>query len=187
MGTHKALVPLGGRPCAAYVLDALDGAAGEVLVIGGVEGLDLAGRRRLPDARPGSGPLGGLETALAAAAYDVCLVVACDMPLVTPELLRHILDRMDRSLAAVPRAGGRLHPLCAAYSRACLPAVRARLDRGELSMMSFLEEIQPRIVSIDGAFPPGGEDPMLNMNAPADAVRAERALALRRSGPATGP
>jgi molybdopterin-guanine dinucleotide biosynthesis protein A len=63
---------------------------------------DLPGRL-VPDAFPGAGPLGGLATGLAAVTTDAALLLACDMPLLQPALLRALLDaplRVTRSFRA---------------------------------------------------------------------------------------
>jgi molybdopterin-guanine dinucleotide biosynthesis protein A len=60
----------------------------------------------LADAAPGSGPLGGLATALArvrATGGDGVLAVACDMPRLSADALRWLLDQAAAALAA----GGR--------------------------------------------------------------------------------
>ena len=46
------------------------------------------------DDHPGLGPLAGIETALRVARDDLVLVVAGDMPGVTPALFSHLLARL---------------------------------------------------------------------------------------------
>jgi molybdopterin-guanine dinucleotide biosynthesis protein A len=59
---------------------------------------------------PGEGPL----AAIAAAGLTAdALVLACDLPFVTVELLRWLADQPG---TAVPVVGGRVQPLCARYA-----------------------------------------------------------------------
>ena len=85
------------------------------------------------DLRPGSGPLAGLEAGLAACRSDGLLVVACDMPLFSAGLAAYLASFAGAGWPAwaLRDRGGRLHPLCGVYTRACLPAIRAALDHGE--------------------------------------------------------
>src|SRR6187200_951270 len=50
-----------------------------------------------------SGPLGGLDAALAAARHDALVLLACDMPFVTARLLEHLLALTSGADAVVPR------------------------------------------------------------------------------------
>jgi molybdenum cofactor guanylyltransferase len=93
------------------------------------------------------GPLGGLDAALAAARYDTLVVVACDMPFVTAGLLERLLALTTEADAVVPRTERGYHPLCAAYTRACQPAIAAHLEARRLRMTDFLEDVRVRVVS----------------------------------------
>ena len=50
----------------------------------------------LPDRRPGAGPLGGIESALSYTTADWNLVLACDMPAISAEFLRGLLEAAER-------------------------------------------------------------------------------------------
>ena len=62
-----------------------------------------AGTRVVADRVPQSGPLGGLDAALAAARDEALLLVACDMPFVTARLFAHLLGQTAGVDAVVPR------------------------------------------------------------------------------------
>ena len=125
--------------------------------------------RLVPDRTPGCGPLGGLDAALAAARDDVVVIVACDMPFVTWAFLNHLLDLAREADAVVPRTERGYHPLCAAYTRACLPAVARRLADRRLKMTGLLEEVRVRELTA-GEIDVFGDPLRLlaNVNTPAD-------------------
>ncbi len=95
----------------------------------------------LPDFRPGHGPLAGVETALREALVDRVLVVACDLPGLSVELLRRIAEWPVDADVVLPLASGRRQPLCARWHRRCLPAIRAALDAGQRSIQRLLETV----------------------------------------------
>lgn len=146
MGRDKALLPhpASGLPLLdhqAALLRSLPGCA-ELLLSAPLErgyalGGPLAGARLVADAAPDSGPLAGLVAGLAAAATPRLLVLAVDLPFVTPALLARLLA----AGAAAPRhADGAFEPLCAVYpvteeSRA---AADSALARRELSLQRLL-------------------------------------------------
>ena len=125
--------------------------------------------RLIPDRVPGCGPLGGLDAALAAARDDVVAIVACDMPFVTSAFLNHLLDLAGEADAVVPRTERGYHPLCAAYTRACHPAVARRLADRRLKMTALLEEVRVRELTAREIEIFGDRRRLLaNVNTPAD-------------------
>lgn len=106
------------------------------------------GLRVVSDARPGTGALGGIYTAiLAAPAPVVC--VAWDMPFVPASLLRALADGLAGADACLPESGGPrgLEPLCGAYGPAAGPAIAAALDAGDLRAIGFHDRIKVGILS----------------------------------------
>jgi molybdopterin-guanine dinucleotide biosynthesis protein A len=125
--------------------------------------------RVISDRVADSGPLGGLDAALAAARDDVLVLIACDMPFVTAELLQHLIALTREADAVVPWTERGYHPLCAAYTRACRPAIAARLRERRLEMIGLFEDIRMRAVTA-GELDAFGEHRRLlaNVNTPAD-------------------
>src|SRR4051812_45370219 len=120
MGRDKALLPFRGGGLAESIARSVRLAAGSAVVVGRAE---LAGYPAIPDIYPGEGPLGGILTALRHSRAYWNLIVACDMPELTPAFLAELLDAADNADAdALLPAGpsGRLEPLCAVYHRRAL-------------------------------------------------------------------
>ena len=69
------------------------------------------------DVFPGCGPLAGIHAALRASQTDFNLMLAVDLPFVSPGVLQFLFMQARRQdvLVTVPRAEHGLHPLCAIY------------------------------------------------------------------------
>ena len=140
MGRDKALLPLHGKPLIQHALAKLDTIGFAPRIVGSRP--DLASFASIvPDNFPQSGPLGGIEAALAASEADQNIVLAVDLPLLPPSFLRWIADRaaLTNALATIPLLQGRPQPLCAVYSRALLPRVRTALAAGRAKVMHAVE------------------------------------------------
>lgn len=75
----------------------------------------------------------------------------------------------------IPERG--YHPLCAAYARACQPAIAVRLDRGQLRMVDFLADVRVRVVCGDELAALGDHHRLLaNINTPAEHEGLDRTL-----------
>ena len=99
------------------------------------------------DLVPGCGPLGGLHTALTEARGDALFVVACDMPFVEAPFVEYLLDLTREADVVLPLTERGYHPLCAAYTRACLPAIDRRLANRQLKMTDLLPDLRTRVVT----------------------------------------
>jgi molybdopterin-guanine dinucleotide biosynthesis protein A len=143
MGRDKALLPYSGRTLLEHVASAVEAAIGNVTVIGPPERYTNLGLRVIPDVVADAGPLGGLVTALRKTRSSWSLLVACDMPNLTSEMLYDIAkSAVDSDADAVVCDTGRLHPLCAVYHRRLLPAAESALQKRELRMHDFLATIR---------------------------------------------
>jgi molybdopterin-guanine dinucleotide biosynthesis protein A len=147
-GRDKGRLDVGGVSIFDRQLGELSAVADDIMVVGKQ---DAARRgetavRVVPDRVSGCGPLGGLDAALAAAAHDEIIVVACDMPFVTGRLFEYLLSLAAGSDAVVPRTKRGYHPLCAVYTRGCQAAVARCLADRRLAMMDLLRAIRVRDV-----------------------------------------
>ena len=182
MGADKAFMTLDGNtPLVRGAVDALAAVCDDVLLVGGDPSrfvrLDLPARWT-PDAIPGEGPLAGILGALFASEHEACLVVACDMPYLNPELLEAMAEvPRDYEILAYPRAEG-YEPMLAIYTRSCIPAIERMLYEGSLRAHDLLRVMRVRLVPerIVARFDPEGTA-TVNLNTPQDVARAMEATA----------
>jgi molybdopterin-guanine dinucleotide biosynthesis protein MobB len=156
-GSPKALARVGGRRIIDRVRDALSAAVPDVVVSANEPALfaDL-GLPMRADEVAGLGALGGIRAALRWAAERGrlgALVVACDMPWISADLLRMITERAASTTAdaVVPESGGRrgIEPLCAWYSVRCLPHIDGMIDADERRVHLLIDRIQADVIPVD--------------------------------------
>ncbi len=178
MGTNKALIPFLGRPLIQRVIERVRPAAAEILLIANDPApYAFLGLPTLADLSPGSGPLGGLQTALAASAHPFVASVACDMPFVSASLLLAELDllRTTQADVVIPETSHGFEPLHAVYRReTCLPWVESALQAGELRLTAWLGHAKVRVLRPEewAVFDPL-ERAFININTPADLAHTE--------------
>ena len=136
MGTDKALVEVDGRAMARRVADALAAAGAHPIVAVGGDDAALAGvgLEVVPDLAPGAGPLGGIVTALEAAAADVVFVASCDLVTPSATAVRSTVAALASSpgsAVAVPVVGGRRQWMHAAWRAGARAPLRGAFDAGE--------------------------------------------------------
>lgn len=180
LGRDKALETLGGETLLRRLVRRASEAVGsDDLVIVVADGgqserapKDLR-HRVVVDALSGMGTLGGIYTGIEAARNKWALVVACDMPFLSPPLIAYMTGLRDGVDAVVPVVSGRPEPTHALYSWRCIPAIAERLEAGRLKASGFLDSVSVRYVAEDEA---RRFDPELlsffNVNRPEDLRRA---------------
>ena len=169
-GSPKCLARLHGRPLWSRAAAALQPCSDGVVAVANdprlAEAMSLETRR---DLRPGLGPLGGVETALAWAAdkgSSGALVLAGDMPWFSRETSRMLTSAWEGNDAVAFRSAGPwgFEPLCAAYPVSWLPRVTEALDRGDGSVGMLLESGPHRLID-----PPAGSPRVFaSVNTPED-------------------
>ncbi|MGE0448665.1 MAG: molybdenum cofactor guanylyltransferase [Vicinamibacterales bacterium] len=146
-GVDKGRIAVGGRSIRERQLEVLRSVADPVCLVGPRDRDGLPpGVLAIDDAVEGCGPLGGLDAALEVAGDATLLVLACDMPCVTAPFLEYLAGLAIEADVVVPRTERGYHPLCAAYSPACRPAVRRRLEARQLRMGDLLSDVRVRVV-----------------------------------------
>lgn len=118
------------------------------------------------DVVPGRGAPGGVVTALAVAATDWVLTVACDMPFVTQAAIDALVAEASAEVDVVCfERDGRLEPLLGLYRRALVHAWGEQLD-AEPSLQSLIRSVRARVLTLP--------DPSVldSLNTPDDVRRA---------------
>jgi molybdopterin-guanine dinucleotide biosynthesis protein A len=188
-GRDKALVQIGDEVLLVRLCLVMRGVTSFVKIIGSPGKYSHFGAECISDRWPGEGPLGGIITALHAAAEAECapewnLIIGCDMPFLTPEWLAYLVQRAQTSDAEVvaPRSGHGLEPLCACWGtsgaeklqRAFESGVRKVTEGMKHLAMEVLDETHwKRFDSADRLF--------WNMNTLSDYDEAKRILEAERA------
>lgn len=113
-----------------------------------------AGLPQIVDRLPGMGPIAGISAALQAHPKAAWLVVACDLPFLNEQTLRHLVDHRDpHKLATAYRSShdGLPEPLCAIWEPAAREPVLAYLEAGKQCPRKFLINAESTLVDLPDA------------------------------------
>jgi len=155
MGRDKARLRLGGRTLLARVRAAARATGWPVRVVR----RDIGARR---------GPLGGVWTAFQRSRARRLVFLPCDLPFLTPELIRRVGQGRARAVFA-QSAEGAGFPF--ALDRECVPVVEGQLAAGEFSLQRLAVRLKARRLRLA----PTRQRELVNVNTPAELRRA-RAL-----------
>jgi len=186
-GKDKGLVVLAGKPLVLHVIDRVSKVVDEVLVV--VSSKDqkkkfeiILGEKAnlLIDKNDSQTPLVGAITGLESAKDEYSLLLPCDTPLISIQIVEFLLDMCINRSAVIPRwPSGYIEPLQAVYhTKSALTAAKTALAQGNRNMRSMidnlrgvhyvstmvLEQLEPDLLTF------------FNVNTPQDLKKAESIL-----------
>jgi molybdopterin-guanine dinucleotide biosynthesis protein A len=150
-GEDKGLIQLANKPLIKYVLGTINDIADEKIVVASskfqaekfanVIGLNV---KIVVDTGDLRGPLVGALTGFKEARGKYALLLPCDTPFISRDLLALLLDLCINKTAVIPRwPNGHVEPLQAVYHvKQALEAAKNALDKGKLNMFSMIENLR---------------------------------------------
>ena len=189
MGRDKATLLFGGKPFLQHAVEIARGAADFVCLVGSEDALRTAAEKYgfpiIADTFPGTGPLGGIHAALVSpVALEWNLVLAVDTPFITQELVRYLRERAAAfaGCAVLPRAAGRLQPLCGMYRQSFAAQARKALECGRYKIEDALASEAFEVASEEELSAHGFHAEMFaNINTPQELEDACRSFGGARS------
>ena len=186
-GRDKGLVVLAGKPLILHVIDRVSKVVDEVLVVvssekqkNKFETILKEEANLVIDKDDSQSPLVGAITGFETTNAEYSLLLPCDTPLVSTQIVQFLLDMCTNRSAAIPRwSSGYIEPLQAVYrTESALTAAKTALKHGKMNMQSMidnlrgvryvstiaLEQLEPDLLTF------------FNVNTPQDLKKAESIL-----------
>lgn len=192
LGEDKSLVLLANKPLLKHVLQVVNSLVEDKIVVvhTNVQAERLStvldsDARVVIDEFDQQTPLAGAASGLREAKTGYALILACDMPLLSREVLAFLLDICADRNAVIPRwPNGFIEPLHAVYKvKPALEAAQQALKEGSLTLRGMIERM--RMVRYVSTMVLQQMDPELNslfnINTPLDLKRAELVLKKRHT------
>ena len=187
MGSDKSQLVFGRQTSVEHISAALRSFTPSVRVVGAKNNGNFADLKNIPDTHERWGALGGIHAALAACQSEWAVIVACDLPLISADLLVRLgqfagaTDGEDVDAVVPIQPDERPQPLCAFYRReSCSAAAGQLISKGEHKPRTLLAQVRTRWVTFKELSDlPGAANFFLNVNTPADYQRAKEILATR--------
>ena len=177
MGTDKAFVLLDGRTLLARALGLALSLTSDVRILGDPAKF-ASFAPVVEDLFPGCGPLAGIHAALRSSQTELNLILAVDMPFLTPALLQYMLGRAKDSnsaMATIPRTAQGWQPLCAVYRRDFASIAEKALRAGHYKIDALFVEAGAQVLGEPELQSAGFSlDLFSNLNTPDDLAEAAR-------------
>ncbi len=164
MGRDKAFLEIEGQPLWRRQLETLRQLSPEQLMISGPSREEWSECEIVADEIAEAGPLAGVAAALQRCTAPLLVVLAVDLPRMTIDFLRSLLDFGG----AVARGEHGFEPLAAVYPTSCTPLAAEALSRGDFSMQNFVQEAIKQGLIVASETSAAERTLFTNLNTPAD-------------------
>ena len=175
MGKDKALLDFNGKPFIQHIAEALQQVFSKIIIISDHgEDYRFLGLPIYEDIFKDCGPLGGIHAAFTRTWAKRIFIISCDLPLLSAETVRWIIETSCRGDVIVVQSGQYIQPLCGMYSRRCHTLLEKHLKLGQHSVLRFLEDVQMVAILPDLSSAPNVPRVLTNVNTPDDYSRLVR-------------
>jgi molybdenum cofactor guanylyltransferase len=152
-GRDKALVEFGGELMLARMIELVRTQTGEIKIVAAKWKYADFEAETLEDRWPGEGPLGGIVTALLHAqetrpAHEWNVILSCDMPFLTADWLRFLIERAAKSAAQVVLAHSAQgpEPLCACWRTSAVETLKPAFERGVRKVTQGISQLDAEVL-----------------------------------------
>ncbi|WP_278020951.1 molybdenum cofactor guanylyltransferase [Flavobacterium ginsengisoli] len=150
MQSEKGLVLFQGKPFIEHIIQAILPITDRIKLITSSKEYDYLGYEKIPDLIADKGPLGGIFTALSHSETKFNLILSCDIPLISTELLQELISKHTKEAEITVFASeSKTHPLIGIYSKNIVATIKEAIDSNELKMMDLLAKLPHQIINIE--------------------------------------
>jgi molybdopterin-guanine dinucleotide biosynthesis protein A len=149
-GRNKALLDVGGRRIVDRLVDVLTPLFDEILLVAREPSIyNEVPVKVVQDVFEARSSLTGIHAGLLRARALFGLVVPCDAPFLQTDLVRVILEEISSdSDVVIPRIDSYYQPLCAVYSKKCIPYIEDMLKRNDFKIINFFDKIRLKTIPL---------------------------------------
>lgn len=177
MGTNKALLKIDEITVIERIANELKKCVDEIIIVTNhMDNYRFLGYPMVEDIYKEKGPMGGIHAGLLASNTEKNLVVACDMPFISADLGRFLLNQLDEYQVVVPDIDDQFHPLFAAYKKELARPMEEALKNDQLRIRFFFKQLNTKTVyreDLNKANILFNEENVYNMNYPEDYEKAK--------------
>ncbi|NQY07121.1 MAG: molybdenum cofactor guanylyltransferase [Flavobacteriaceae bacterium] len=149
MGRDKGFILYQGKTFLEHIAFSLGKVVKDISIVADNPDYDKFNYNRIHDVYRNCGPLGGLYSGLLHSDADYAIVLSCDVPLITTELIKMLIQEYEELYDVVQfSVDNEAMPLVALYTKTCLENFKTCLEKGEYKLLDALSDLQVKTIPI---------------------------------------
>lgn len=150
MQSEKGLVLFKDKPFIEHIIKAILPITTNIQLVTNGNDYDYLEYKKISDIEIDKGLLGGIYTALYYSDTEFNMVLSCDIPLISTELLSELIEKHDEEASiTVLSSESRMHPLIGIYAKKILPDIKEAINQGDLKLMNLIAKVPHQIITFD--------------------------------------
>ncbi len=149
MKTDKGFVSFNGKLLIEHVLDAVKKITGNIIIVTRDPAYLAFGFPCYPDIYKEKGALGGIYTGLVNSSSQKNIVVGCDMPFLSKNVLEDLVKNCEDADVLLTMHKDKEEPLCSVYDKSCIPHFKDLIGKDHLKITEALMGLKTRLISFD--------------------------------------
>jgi molybdopterin-guanine dinucleotide biosynthesis protein A len=130
MEANKSLLKINGKTVIEYISELMQNIFSKVILIANEpDDYRFLGLEMFEDIYKGYGPLAGIHSGLLNSATQKNFIISCDVPLMTEEMIKFLVDYPTNKLITIAKADGYIQQLVGVYNRDIIVTVEEILNR----------------------------------------------------------
>ena len=165
MKQDKGLLTYKGKKLIEYGILLLNPYVDKIIISTDNPGYSQFGYPLVPDEYKGIGPIGGLYSALKVSGSPGNLVIPCDMPDLTAEIMEKLIQHKEGQQAVVLGTSGNYRiPTVGFYRISSLKVIENQIKKNDFKLQNLIDELNAKIIRVSA------EEKIRNINSPSDLV-----------------
>ena len=150
MGTDKATLLLKEKTFIQHIIVAMKPLVNNMIIVSDNPNHEEFEIERIEDVIKDAGPLAGIYSGLQYSKTDYNLVVSCDVPLITCEVLKQLSDNYEEGFDVIQlKSNQKTMPLTAIYKKTCEQLIKKLLDKGERRVRFAVSQFKTKTITLD--------------------------------------
>jgi len=148
IGQDKGLILLGGKPMVSYSINVLAKVCGNILIGANQETYNNFGYPVIGDEISGAGPAAGILSCLKASNTNHNFILSCDMPLISTNLIKWILENRSDADVVLPIHNGLPEPLCGYFNKAIVADLESMINSNIFKLQDIHKQLKTKYLEI---------------------------------------
>ncbi len=150
MQSEKGLVLYQNKAFIEHIIAAVLPISGNIQLVTNSNEYDYLGYKIIKDIVLEKGSLGGIYSALVHSDFDNNLILSCDIPLISTQIIHKLIyNHTDNVYITVFGDTERIHPLIGIYSKNLIPVLKKDIELNSLKMMDFISKNKHQLIAIE--------------------------------------
>jgi molybdenum cofactor guanylyltransferase len=149
MESEKGLVLWRNKAFIEHIIEAVLPITNNIQLITNTQEYNHLSYPKVNDIIAEKGPLGGIYSALESTKTELNLILSCDIPLISTEILLELIQKHNlKTDISILADELKIHPLIGVYNRSILTIIKQSIEENDLKMMHLLEKVNHQIIKV---------------------------------------